>query len=239
MTSLLALSSVCAGYDNATVLFDVSLNVGAGEIVTLLGSNGVGKTTTMRAVTGILPTTSGTIHFKGQNLLEVAAYDRPALGISLSPEGRKIFPNLSVENNLLLGSYNPRARKKRKESLAKVYELFPKLKTRRSQSAGLMSGGEQQMVAIGRALMSDPEILMLDEPSLGLAPLIVEQMFDIIKRVAQTGVSVLLVEQNASAALEFADRGYVLQHGKVIAEGTAGHLKSMPMIREFFLAGSH
>jgi branched-chain amino acid transport system ATP-binding protein len=239
VTPLLTLSSVCAGYDNAAVLFDVSLTVGPAEIVAVIGSNGVGKTTMMRTITGLLPITSGEIIFKGSDLLHVAPYDRPALGLSLSPEGRKVFPNLSVENNLLLGSYNPRARKKRKESLSKVYELFPKLKIRRKQSAGLMSGGEQQMLAIGRALMSVPDLLMLDEPSLGLAPLVVEQMFDIIQKIAKTGVSVLLVEQNAAAALDVAHRGYVVSHGRVIASGPVDHLQSMPAIRESFLAGVH
>jgi branched-chain amino acid transport system ATP-binding protein len=239
MTSMLSLQSIKAGYDNSVVLADVSLKIEPGEIVSVLGTNGAGKTTMMRVIAGLIKPESGEMSFKGVDLLGIPAHERPKKGISLSPEGRQVFPNLSVQNNLILGSYNKRARLKRGESLSKAYDLFPKLAERRSQSAGLMSGGEQQMLAIARALMSDPTLLLLDEPSLGLSPLMVQRVFDAIQIIAKSGVSILLVEQNAAAALEISDRGYVLANGRVSLEGSSENLKRMSLVRDVFLAGGH
>lgn len=235
MTPLLELHEVSAGYANSIVIEDLSFSVGRGEVVCLLGANGAGKTTTMRVITGLIEPYRGKLLFDGTDLLSIPAYDRPQAGICLSPEGRHVFPNLSAEDNLRLGSYSRRARIKRNETLAMVYELFPKMKERRKQKAGLMSGGEQQMLAIGRALMGLPELLMLDEPSLGLAPVIVQHVFDAVFNIASSGISILLVEQNANAALSIATRGYVLAGGKVVVSGTADELEQSSLVREAFL----
>lgn len=238
MTPLLNVESMRAGYEDSIVLQDISLTVNEGEVVALLGANGSGKTTTMRAITGLITPFSGKITFAGQDLLVVAAHDRVDLGIALSPEGRQVFPNISVEENLFLGSFCRRSRPDRKETLQSVYELFPKLAERRLQKAGLMSGGEQQMLAVGRSLMSKPRMLLLDEPSLGLSPKMVQALFGAIAQVAKSGISILLVEQNAQAAFAVARRGYAIAMGRVTASGTIAELTNSGALQSSFL-GSH
>jgi branched-chain amino acid transport system ATP-binding protein len=202
-------------------------------VVTLLGANGAGKTTTMRTISRLLKAKSGTILFKGRNITNVPAHKIVALGISHSPEGRRVFGTLTVEENLALGSYT--RKQVDPQRLAWVYELFPRLQERRRQLAGTMSGGEQQMLAIGRALMSKPELLLLDEPSLGIAPILVKEIFRRIRHIADSGVTVLIVEQNARAALKLADRGYVLEVGKIVFSGTSGELLDSAKIQEAYL----
>jgi len=205
------------------------------EIVTLLGSNGAGKTTTLRCVTGLLAPRKGEVLFRGQPLSKVAASDRAGLGIALVPEARELWPQLTVRENLELGAYDKRARARAAQNLDRVQVMFPRLLERRSQVAGSLSGGEQQMCAIGRALMSEPSLLLLDEPSLGLAPIVVEQMFEAIRALHASGMTILLVEQNLAAALEIATRGYVIETGQVKLSGTAAELRSDPKIRAAYL----
>jgi branched-chain amino acid transport system ATP-binding protein len=233
--SLLQLHAIWAGYGESSVLRGLSLEVGRGEVVSLLGANGAGKTTTMRAITGLIPPQAGQILFKGQDLLALAPYQRPEFGLTLAPEGRQVFPNLSVEENLALGAFNARARPHRKATLEEVYQLFPRLAERRNQAAGLMSGGEQQMLAIGRALMAKPDLLLLDEPSLGLAPKIVLSVLETISHIASRGTSILLVEQNIHAALSVSTRGYVLSDGAIVGSGAPADLQESPLLREAFL----
>lgn len=222
-------------YGDFQALFGVSLEVGAGEVVTLVGSNGAGKTTTLRAIAGLSPLRRGEITFEGHSLHRFPAHRRAELGIALVPEGRELWPYLTVEENLVLGAFIPRARKDVAASLEWVYELFPRLKERRVQVAGSLSGGEQQMCAIGRGLMSRPRLLMLDEPSLGLAPVLVQQVFDTVARLNSDGLTILLVEQNLNKALEVVGRGYVLETGVVRAAGASAELLSDPSIREAYL----
>lgn len=222
-------------YGDAQALHGVSFEVGEGELVTLVGANGAGKTTTLRAIAGILPAARGDITFEGLSLRKVPAHRRPGMGIALVPEGRELWPQLTVLENLELGAYDKAARTQRGASLDHVYELFPKLKDRARQVAGSMSGGEQQMIAIGRALMSRPRLLMMDEPSLGLAPVIVSQMFGIIRRLREQGLTILLVEQNLARALEVADRGYVVETGTVSLSGTSAELLANPAVRAAYL----
>ncbi|GAA2501787.1 ABC transporter ATP-binding protein [Winogradskya humida] len=224
-----------AGYGDAQALFGISLSVNAGELVTLVGANGAGKTTTLRAIAGICRPAHGSLLFEGKPLNAVPAHHRAALGIALVPEGRELWPQLTVLENLELGAFERGARSRRTQSLEKVFELFPVLKERAKQLAGSMSGGEQQMVAIGRALMSRPRLLMMDEPSLGLAPVMVTHMFAIIRRLHAEGLTILLVEQNLSRALEIADRGYVIETGKVSLTGTAEELLTNPAVRTAYL----
>ncbi|BCY11805.1 ABC transporter ATP-binding protein [Actinoplanes sp. L3-i22] len=222
-------------YGDAQALYGVSLTVGPGELVTLLGANGAGKTTTLRAIAGIRPVTRGDLLFEGSSLLTVPAHRRPGMGIALVPEGRELWPQMTVLENLELGAYDRGARAVRTVALDRVFDLFPKLKDRSGQLAGSMSGGEQQMVAIGRALMSRPRLLMMDEPSLGLAPMVVDQMFDIIRRLHADGLTILLVEQNLARALEVADRGYVVETGTVSLRGTSAELLADPAVRAAYL----
>ncbi len=224
-------------YGSITALKGISLKVHKGEIVTILGANGAGKTTTMRTISQLLKAKSGSIMFKGQDLTKIAAHKIVKLGISHSPEGRRVFGILTVEENLMLGAFSQR--KLDREVRSWVYELFPRLKERRKQLAGTLSGGEQQMLAIGRALMSKPEMLLLDEPSLGIAPILVKAIFKQIKEIAQSGVTVLLVEQNAKAALKLADRGYVLDVGKIALSGTSEELLASEKIQEAYLGKKH
>ena len=235
MTPLLTLSNVYAGYGESLVLEGISLEIGEGEVVCLLGANGAGKTTTTRIVSGLLKPWSGEVLFEGRNLLDIPAHQRIEHGICLSPEGRQVFPDLTVLENLVHGSYCRRARSARKATLTEVLELFPKLAERRSQKAGLMSGGEQQMLAIARALMGRPKLLMLDEPSLGLAPKIVMDVYAAVAKTAKAGISILIVEQNAEAALTAADRGYVLANHQIATQGTAGELRTSSLVQEAFL----
>jgi branched-chain amino acid transport system ATP-binding protein len=217
------------------VLFGVSLEVHEGEIVTLLGSNGAGKTTTLRAIAGVRPPRSGTIRFRGQDLSRVAASARPALGIALVPEGRELWPQLTVRENLELGAFGKGVRPRLRQNLEKVESLFPRLAERSGQLAGSLSGGEQQMCAIGRALMSEPRLLMLDEPSLGLAPIMVDQVFRTVERLHREGMTIVLVEQNLKKALELAHRGYVIETGRLTISGSSAELSSNDAIRAAYL----
>ena len=220
-------------YGSIAAIKGISLEVHKGEIVTILGANGAGKTTTMRTISQLLKAKSGSIKFKGQELTQLPAHKIVKLGISQSPEGRRVFGILTVEENLMLGACVKS--KMNKETLEWVYQLFPRLQERRKQLAGTLSGGEQQMLAIGRSLMSDPEMLLLDEPSLGLAPILVKAIFEQIKIIAAKGLTVLLVEQNAKAALKLADRGYVLDVGKIVLSGTSAELLASEKIQEAYL----
>ena len=222
-------------YGDAQALFGLSLQVRQGEVVTLVGANGAGKTTTLRAISGLLPVARGEIAFEGRSLLGVPAHRRAELGIALVPEGRELWPQLTVRENLELGAYGKAARRHLSASLERVYELFPVVKVRSRQVAGSMSGGEQPMVAIARALMARPRLLMLDEPSLGLAPVVVSQVFDTIRRLHAEGLTILLVEQNLKKALEMADRGYVVETGSISIEGAAADLLADPTIRSAYL----
>jgi branched-chain amino acid transport system ATP-binding protein len=222
-------------YGDAQALYGLSLQVREGEVVTLVGANGAGKTTTLRAISGLRPVARGEIVFEGRSLVGVPAHRRAELGIALVPEGRELWPQLTVRENLELGAYGKAARSHLSESLERVYELFPVVKERSRQVAGSMSGGEQQMVAIARALMTRPRLLMLDEPSLGLAPVVVAQVFDTIQRLHAEGLTILLVEQNLKKALEMADRGYVVETGSISIQGTAADLLADPTIRSAYL----
>jgi branched-chain amino acid transport system ATP-binding protein len=220
-------------YGSIAAIKGISLEVRKGEIVTILGANGAGKTTTMRTISQLLKAKSGSIKFKGHELTQLPAHKIVRLGVSQSPEGRRVFGILTVEENLMLGAFVKS--RMNKETLQWVYQLFPRLQERRKQLAGTLSGGEQQMLAIGRSLMSDPEMLLLDEPSLGLAPILVKAIFEQIKMIANKGVTVLLVEQNAKAALKLADRGYVLDVGKIALSGTSAELLASEKIQEAYL----
>jgi len=235
VTALLELGEVDASYGDVQVLHGMSLEVREGEIVALLGSNGAGKTTTLRTITGLLAPRRGEIRWRGEPLSRVPAADRAALGIALVPEGRELWPQLGVEENLLLGAYARAARRNAARNLGRVYALFPRLSERRRQAAGSLSGGEQQMCAIGRALMSEPRLLMLDEPSLGLAPVLVDQVFAKLAELHAAGMTLLLVEQNLRKALELADRGVVIETGRPKLAGASRELLSSPDIRAAYL----
>jgi branched-chain amino acid transport system ATP-binding protein len=222
-------------YGDAQALYGLSLEVHEGEVVTLVGANGAGKTTALRAISGLRPVARGDIVFEGRSLVGVPAHRRAELGIALVPEGRELWPQLTVRENLELGAYGKAARRYLTASLERVYELFPLIQERSRQVAGSMSGGEQQMVAIARALMTRPRLLMCDEPSLGLAPVVVAQVFDIIRRLHAEGLTILLVEQNLKKALEMADRGYVVETGSISNQGTATDLLADPTIRSAYL----
>ena len=232
---MLSLTKVCAGYSGFQALFEVSVEVEAGEAVAVIGPNGAGKTTLLRVISKLIGATSGEIRMEGASLARVPAHEVVARGIAHVPENRRLFPRLTVEENLRMGAFPRAARKRYAERLEFVYGLFPRLEERRGQPAGTLSGGEQQMCAIGRALMSDPKLLLLDEPSLGLAPIVVDQMFDAIRLLHKEGMTLLLVEQNLVAALEIATRGYVIETGHVRLEGEATALRSDPGIRAAYL----
>jgi branched-chain amino acid transport system ATP-binding protein len=233
--ALLEVRDLALAYGDVQVLFGVSLRVDEGEIVTLLGSNGAGKTTTLRAISGLRPPRGGEIRFRGESLLAIAASKRAAMGIALVPEGRELWPQLTVRENLELGAYTRAARARAKQNLERVFSLFPRLRERHAQLAGSLSGGEQQMCAIGRALMIEPKLLMLDEPSLGLAPILVDQTFQIVRTLHEQGLTVLLVEQNLQKALEVAQRGYVIETGTVKLSGSSPDLLADPAIRSAYL----
>jgi branched-chain amino acid transport system ATP-binding protein len=222
-------------YGDSQAVYGLSLAVDQGEVVTLVGSNGAGKTTTLRAISGTLPIARGDLVFDGESLSRVPAHQRPGRGIALVPEGRDLWPQMTVLENLELGAFARRARPRRAETLDWVFEMFPVLRERAKQSAGSMSGGQQQMVAIGRALMSRPRLLMMDEPSLGLAPLVVSQVFATIRRLHDEGLTILLVEQNLKKALEVADRGYVVATGTISLRGTSAELLKDPAVRAAYL----
>ncbi|MBN8958945.1 MAG: ABC transporter ATP-binding protein [Rhizobiales bacterium] len=238
MTALLTLKDVCAGYGGSVVLDGLSLQVNEGEVVCLLGANGAGKTTATRVICGLVKPTAGDLTFAGKSLLRVPSYDRVNEGICLSPEGRQVFPDMTVRENLLLGAFCKRAKADRAKTLDEVLSVFPRLAERALQKAGLMSGGEQQMLAIGRALMGKPRLLMLDEPSLGLAPKLVMDVYEAVSKTAKLGISILIVEQNAEVALAAADRGYVLADGHIAASGSAAELRGSKLVQEAFLGAS-
>jgi branched-chain amino acid transport system ATP-binding protein len=232
---MLEVRDIDAFYGDAQALFGVGLHVKEREVVTLVGSNGAGKTTTLRAISGLHPRGRGDIVFEGSSIAALPAHARAELGIGMVPEGRELWPSLTVLENLELGCYAKSARKHRNESLERVFGLFPRLQERTAQMAGSMSGGEQQMVAIARALMTRPRLLMFDEPSLGLAPVIVTQVFAIIHRLSEEGLTILLVEQNLKKALEVADRGYVMETGSITMQGPATELMADEGIRSAYL----
>jgi branched-chain amino acid transport system ATP-binding protein len=232
---LLEVSAISVAYGDVRVLHRVSLRVEAGEIVSLLGANGAGKTTTLRAISGLIPVQEGAVTFEGRPLTGLAPSRIVERGIAHVPEGRQLFTNMTVEENLEMGAYLPQAKAARAETLGRVLELFPRLGERQRQVAGTLSGGEQQMVAIGRALMSRPRLLVLDEPSLGLAPIVVKSIFETVKRINADGTTVLLVEQNLAESLRLSDRGYVLETGKIAMEGRGADLLADPHTRKAFL----
>ena len=232
---MLSLTSVDAGYGTFQALFGVSLEVNAGEAVGVIGPNGAGKTTLMRVISGLIRPRNGAIAMEGTDLAATAAHRILSLGIAHVPENRRLFPRMTVEENLRMGAFIPSARAKFSERLAFVYELFPRLSERRRQPAGTMSGGEQQMCAIGRALMSEPRLLLLDEPSAGLAPVIVQQVFALVERIRANGLTVLIVEQNVRQVLRVVDRAYLLEAGAIRASGTATELLSSETIRASYL----
>ncbi len=222
-------------YGDMQALWDISFEVGQGELVTLVGANGAGKTTTLNAISGILRGKTGEILFNGNSIQDLPPDKIAELGIIQVPEGRKLWPNLTVLENLELGAFLRKNRKDRTKNLMRVYDLFPRLKERKNQLGGTLSGGEQQMLAIGRALMSQPSILMLDEPSLGLAPILVKDVFKVVRQINQQGVTVLLVEQNLRYALETCSRGYVLETGHVSLQGTSQELLENPHVKKAYL----
>ena len=233
---MLKLENVTTYYGDLQALWGISLEVNDGELVALVGPNGAGKTTTLKTITGLLKSATGKIEFQGQELANHAAHQIVSLGISQVPEGGRIFAGMSVLENLELGAFVPEARKVKDESLAWVNKIFPRLEERQTQLAGTLSGGERQMLAIGRALMSKPKLLLLDEPSFGLAPILVQQMFEMIEEINKQGVTVLLVEQNVRAALELAQRAYVIENGRIEGEGKGDDLLSFESIRSAYLA---
>lgn len=233
--TLLRLENINTFYDNIHALKGINLVINKGEIVTLIGSNGAGKTTTLGTITGLLKPKSGNIFYKKENITDCAPANIVKKGISLSPEGREVFPQLSVYDNLKLGAYTRKDKKEINESFEMVFDIFPRLKERIDQVAKTLSGGEQQMLAIGRALMSKPELLLLDEPSLGLSPNLVQLIFQLIKDINKRGMTILLVEQNAKMALAAADRGYVLETGNIIMEGNAKDLLNNENVKKAYL----
>jgi len=232
---MLEVKNIDVFYGDAQALWDVSLAVEKGEIVTLLGGNGAGKSTTLRTISGLLKPRKGSISLAGVRLDRIEPYEIILHGLSHVPEGRRLFPNMSVWENLMVGAYVPSAWESRLPALAEVVEIFPVLQERRNQLAGTLSGGEQQMCAIARAMVSRPQILLLDEPSLGLAPVIVERIFEVIQRINQNGVTVLLVEQNAHISLQVAHRGYVIETGRVVLEGMASRLLEDDYVKKAYL----
>lgn len=230
---LLEIKNLHVNYGAIEAIKGIDLYVNKGEVVTILGANGAGKTTTLRTISGLLKSISGSIFFDGKEITQVPAHEIVGLGMSHSPEGRRVFGTLSVEENLMMGAYS--LKKYDAKTLEWIYEILPRLKERHKQLAGTLSGGEQQMLAIGRAIMSKPKLLILDEPSLGLAPVLVKVIFKAIKQISQSGVTVLLVEQNAKAALKLANRGYVLELGKITHTGSSEELLNSEVIQEAYL----
>ncbi len=232
---MLTLKSLQAGYGRLMVLKGISLHVRQGEVVTLIGGNGAGKSTTLGAISGLLPVWRGQVEFKGRDLARVPAEQIVGLGLALVPEGRRVFATLSVTANLELGAFHRRDTRQVRADLVDLQERFPILKERAHQPAGTMSGGEQQILAISRALMARPQLLMLDEPSMGLSPKNVQVVYDILQELKERGTTILLVEQNARAALRLADRGYVIETGRIILDGTAGELHEAPEVKRAYL----
>jgi branched-chain amino acid transport system ATP-binding protein len=235
MTALLELEAIEAGYGEVQVLWGISLAVRRGELTTIVGANGAGKTTTLRALAGSIPTRRGCVLFKGEDVTKLAPHAKVARGIVLVPEGRQLFAAMSVEENLEMGAFSRRAQRTFDTRLKDVFELFPRLKDRRRQKAGTFSGGEQQMLAIARGLMSDPEILIIDELSLGLAPVVVHALFNTLKKLKASGLTILLVEQNVHLAFALSDHAYVIAEGRLFTEGRPAELAKMPEIRQAYL----
>jgi branched-chain amino acid transport system ATP-binding protein len=233
---MLEIDGIHAYYKDLQALWGISLEVNEGELVALVGPNGAGKTTTLRVTSGLLKPASGTLRFEDHDLTKLSANKIVELGISQVPEGGRIFTGMSVLENLELGAFVAQARKDRDQSMKRVFELFPRLEERKGQRAGTLSGGERQMLAIGRAMMSSPRLLLLDEPSFGLAPLLVDQMFEMIAEINRQGVTVLLVEQNVRAALELTKRAYVIENGRIVGQGTGKDLLSFESVRSAYLA---
>lgn len=234
---MLKINNLHVYYGQIHALKGISLEVKSGEIVTLIGGNGAGKTTTLRTISGLLTPKEGEIVYQGKSTENLKAHELVASGLIHVPEGRHVFPQMSVQENLDLGAYTRKDAQNTAEDLEQVFELFPRLKERRSQAAGTLSGGEQQMLAMARALMGRPKLLLLDEPSMGLAPLLVREIFNIITEINKTGVTILLVEQNANMALSVAQRGYVIETGKVVLEGDSASLAANEAVRKAYLGG--
>ena len=232
---MLEAKNVSAGYGMIQILWDVSFKIKEKEIVSIIGPNGAGKTTLVKTIMGLLPAKTGTIQFKGENIENLPPYEIVKKKISLIPEGRDIFPRMTVEENILLGAYTINDKQQVKDSKERIYQIFPVLRKKQKALAQTLSGGEQQMLVIGRSLMSSPELLILDEPSLGLAPIIVAKVLDTLRQINDEGVAVLLVEQNIRDSLNIADRGYVLEEGKIIIEGKGRELLSNDHIKEVYL----
>jgi branched-chain amino acid transport system ATP-binding protein len=234
---MLRLTDIHSYYGNIHALQGISLDVFSGEIVTLLGANGAGKTTTLRTIHGLLHPKAGKIELDGKDITAMPAHDHVRVGIGQSPEGRRIFSRMTVMENLQMGAFTRKDKEHLSEDYARVFELFPRLQERRGQAAGTLSGGEQQMLAMGRALMTRPKLLLLDEPSMGLAPILVEEIFKIMADINRQGTTILVVEQNALMALGVADRGYVLQTGRIVQSGLAGDLLKDPEVQKAYLGG--
>jgi branched-chain amino acid transport system ATP-binding protein len=232
---MLSLTAVSAGYGSFRALFDVSLQVSSGEAVGVIGPNGAGKTTLMRVISGLVPLRGGAMTLEGRSVGGLSAHRMVEQGIAHVPENRRLFPRLTVTDNLRIGAFIPQARRHYAERLDQIYDLFPRLKERREQLAGTLSGGEQQMCAIGRALMSRPKLLLMDEPSAGLAPLVVAQVFDLVHRIRAEGLTVLIVEQNVQQVLEVVDRAYLLEVGAIKLAGTSAELKDNELIRKAYV----
>ena len=228
-------ANVSAGYGDTQILWDVSFSLRKGQLVALIGANGAGKTTTLKAICGLVRITEGSVRYKDEVISGRPVHRVVDLGITLVPEGRQLFPKMTVEENLRAGAYLPRAKPRKARNLERVYEIFPRLRERRAQVAETMSGGEQQMVAIGRALMQDPELIMFDEPSLGLSPLMVEEIFRVIRSLHEQGLTIFLVEQNVKQTLKVADYCFVLENGRVVQQGTGSELEADPRVREAYL----
>jgi branched-chain amino acid transport system ATP-binding protein len=232
---MLRIENISAGYGDLQVLFNLSLEINQGECVALLGSNGAGKTTLLQIISGIVPVTNGSIWWFNQNLLDLPAYDRAELGIAHIPQGRGILSTMSVYDNLVLGTIGKRVRQNRNRNIEMVYDTFPWLRKRTNQIAGSLSGGEQQMLSIARALCMEPKLLILDEPSLGLAPIIVSEVFDAIKSIKEAGVSIFIVEQNLTQALSLSDRGYVMENGHIVISDSSENLLNNQDIKKAYL----
>lgn len=232
---MLELSGIHAGYESTMIIQDMSLTVAEGEVVTIIGANGAGKTTTLRTISGLIRPTAGTIRFDGRDITRMPAHEVVSLGITMIPEGRQLFPDMSVRENLLMGAYRNGARASQDAVLDEVLDLFPRVRERLEQNANSLSGGEQQMVAIARGLMAKPRLLMFDEPSLGLAPIIVSQVFEVINAIVRTGTTVLIVEQNIFHTLNAADRGYVLENGRIVLADNADALLKNDHVKRAYL----
>ena len=233
--ALLEVNDIHTYYGNIHALKGISLTVDEGEIVTLIGGNGAGKTTTLNTISGITPARHGTVVLEGTDITHTPPHDIVSLGVTQAPEGRRIFGRLTVSENLDLGAYSQRDVEVNKQTIERVYELFPRLAERRNQPGGTLSGGEQQMLAIGRALMARPRILLLDEPSMGLAPILVQEIFEIVRQLNEQGTTILLVEQNAQIALSLCSRAYVIQTGEIVLSGSGGELLQNEMVRKAYL----